>query len=58
MAKAALNRLSILQSGIYIPGNGKALVKLRDKTGNHMLLAASQNRDSLKVFKLKAKLKP
>lgn len=43
--------LSILQSGIYIPGNGKALVKLRDDRGN-ILIAASQNKDSLKVFKM------
>jgi hypothetical protein len=44
--------LSILQSGIYIPGDGKALVKLRDTKG-HVLLAASQHKDSLKIFKWK-----
>jgi hypothetical protein len=49
--KGNFKPLSILQSGIYIPGNGKALVKLRDKNGN-LLLAASQHKDSLKVFKL------
>jgi len=49
--KGNFKALSILQSGIYIPGNGKALVKLRDKSGN-ILLAASQHKDSLKVFKL------
>ncbi|TWF39998.1 VCBS repeat protein [Chitinophaga polysaccharea] len=43
---------SILQSGIFIPGNGKALVKLRSKKGNY-LLAAGQNRGPLKVFALK-----
>jgi hypothetical protein len=43
---------SILESGIYIPGDGKALIKLRDKNGRY-LLAASQNRGPLKVFKLK-----
>jgi hypothetical protein len=43
---------TILQSGIYIPGNGKALVKLRSKSGS-CLLAASQNRGPLKIFKLK-----
>jgi ASPIC and UnbV/FG-GAP-like repeat len=43
---------SILQSGIYIPGNGKALVKLKSANGNY-LLAASQNRGSLKVYKLR-----
>lgn len=40
---------SILQSGIYIPGNAKALVKLRAANNNY-LVAASQNRGSLKVF--------
>jgi len=44
--------LSILQSGIYIPGNGKALVKLRGKNGKY-LIAAGQNRGPLKVFELK-----
>jgi ASPIC and UnbV/FG-GAP-like repeat len=43
---------SILQSGIYIPGNGKALVKLRNKNGKY-LIAAGQNRGPLKVFELK-----
>jgi len=46
---------SILQSGIYIPGNGKALVKLQSSTGNYML-AASQNQDALKIFELKRKV--
>jgi len=44
--------LSFLQSGIYIPGNGKALVKLRGKKGKY-LIAAGQNRGPLKVFELK-----
>ncbi|MDP9080177.1 MAG: VCBS repeat-containing protein [Bacteroidota bacterium] len=43
---------SILQSGIYIPGNGKALVKLQSNTGKYMM-AASQNRGALKIFELK-----
>ena len=43
---------SILESGIFIPGNGKALIKLRSKNGTY-LLAASQNRGPLKVFELK-----
>ncbi|OOQ57053.1 VCBS repeat-containing protein [Mucilaginibacter pedocola] len=50
--KGGFKPQSILQSGIYIPGNGKALVKLRDTKGQ-LLLAASQNRDALKVFRLK-----
>jgi len=44
--------LSILQSGIYIPGNGKAMVKLASKNGNY-LIAAAQNRGPLKIFSLK-----
>ncbi len=50
--KGNFNAESILQSGIYIPGNGKALVKLRNAKGN-CLLAAGQNRGPLKVFRLK-----
>ncbi len=48
----AFKPLSILQSGIYIPGNGKALVKLKGANGNYML-AATQNRDVMKIFELK-----
>ena len=44
--------LSILQSGIFIPGNGKALVQFRNNKGNP-LVAASQNKGPLKIFKLK-----
>jgi hypothetical protein len=45
---------SILQSGIYIPGNGKALVKLRGSSGAY-LIAASQNKDDLKLYEGRAK---
>jgi len=48
--------LSIQQSGIYIPGNGKALVKLSGSSDTY-LVAASQNRDALKLFELKRKVK-
>jgi len=48
--------LSIQQSGIYIPGNGKALVKLLGSSGNY-LVAASQNKDALKLFELNRKVK-
>ncbi len=44
--------LTLQQSGMYIPGDGKALVKLRGAKGSY-LLAASQNRDVLKIFELK-----
>jgi ASPIC and UnbV/FG-GAP-like repeat/FG-GAP repeat len=43
--------LTLAQSGVCIPGNGKALVKLRDATG-HYLVAASQNKDVLKIYQL------
>jgi len=43
---------SIMESGIYIPGNGKALIKLKGKN-NKYLLAATQNRGPLAVFQLK-----
>ncbi|HVW59091.1 MAG TPA: VCBS repeat-containing protein [Puia sp.] len=46
--------LTIQQSGIYIPGNGRALVKLRDGNGNY-LVAASQNKNDLKLYALKRK---
>lgn len=46
---------SILQSGIFIPGDGKALVKLQDKAGNY-ILAASQNNGALKIFQLNKKV--
>ncbi|MEP6683326.1 MAG: FG-GAP-like repeat-containing protein [Parafilimonas sp.] len=44
--------LSIMQSGIFIPGNGKSLVQLRNGK-NECMLAASENRGPLRVFKLK-----
>jgi len=47
---------SILESGIFIPGNGKALVKLKSKNGQY-LLAAAQNRGPLKIFELKKECK-
>jgi hypothetical protein len=42
--------LSILQSGLYINGNGKGLAKLRAADGK-FLLVATQNRGPLLVFK-------
>ena len=50
--KGAFVAQTILQSGIFIPGDGKAFIKLRSKN-NKYLLAASQNRGPLKVFELK-----
>lgn len=47
--------LSILQSGWFVPGDAKALVKLRG-TNSKCLLAASQNKDKLKVFQFKKEI--
>ncbi len=49
--KGNFKPLSILQSGVYIPGDGKALVRLTG-AGNKYLIAASQNRSAMKVFEL------
>jgi ASPIC and UnbV/FG-GAP-like repeat len=46
--------LSMLQSGICIPGNGKALVKLKGANGSY-LVAASQRQGNLELFELNAK---
>ena len=43
---------SILQSGWFVPGNAKALVKLKGANGK-CLIAASQNKDDLKMFEWK-----
>ncbi len=50
--KGNFKPLSILQSGIFIPGNGKALVSLKSSR-NTALLAASQNKGALKIYELK-----
>jgi hypothetical protein len=50
--KGNFKPLSIMQSGIFIPGNGKSLVQLRNNK-NECMLAASENRGPLRVFKLK-----
>ncbi|MBS1934284.1 MAG: VCBS repeat-containing protein, partial [Bacteroidetes bacterium] len=52
--KGSFVPLSILQSGIYIPGNGKALVKLQGSSGKY-LIVASQNRGALKLYEQKKK---
>jgi hypothetical protein len=54
--KGGFKPLSLLQGGLYIPGNGKALVKLKGAKGNY-LLAATQNRDAMKLFELKRQIK-
>ena len=50
--KGKFQPLKILQSGFYVPGNGKALVKLRGENGR-VLFAATQNRGPLKMFLMK-----
>ena len=52
--KGGFNPLSIEQSGIFIPGNGKALVKLANAQGS-LLIAASQNKGPLKIYQSKIK---
>lgn len=54
--KGNFKALSILQSGIFLPGNGKALVQLRGKDGT-ALIAASENRGPLRVFRQKQSVK-
>lgn len=49
--KGKFDPLSIMQSGLFIPGNGKALVQLA--SGDHILLAASQNQGDVRLFKQK-----
>ena len=44
---------TILQAGLFIPGDAKAMVKLRGPA-NTYLLAASQNRGQLKLFSRKS----
>jgi len=48
--------LSILQSGIYIPGNGKALAKLSGANDRY-LIASSEHLGPLKLFALNKKNK-
>jgi hypothetical protein len=47
---------SIQSSGIYIPHDGKALVKLMGASGEY-LVAGSQHLDVLKLYQLKRKIK-
>ncbi len=53
--KGNFRPMSILQSGLYVPGNGKALAELLDSKGE-LMLAASQNKGPLKMFGLKRKI--
>lgn len=44
---------SILQSGWFIPGNGKALIKIKNPSGK-VLVAASQNKGPIKIYAVRA----
>ncbi len=50
--KGGFQPLAIDQSGIYLPGDQKALVKLRGK-GDRYWVAAGQNRGPLRIFELR-----
>jgi len=47
--KGSFKFMPMPESGLYIPGNGKALVKLKGSGGDYFI-AASQNKDALKLF--------
>lgn len=47
--KGNFSSLTTLQSGLYVPGDGRALIKCRTDSG--YILAASQNKGPLEVFK-------
>jgi hypothetical protein len=49
--KGSFTPLTMMQSGIFIPGSGKALARLKSVNGN-TLLVAGQNKGPLKVFRL------
>lgn len=49
--KGGFTPLSVLESGIFIPGNGKALVRLRGSDGGY-LVASSENKGPLRLFEL------
>jgi hypothetical protein len=51
--KGRFKPLTILQSGICFPGDGKALVKLKGKDSSYYL-AASEHNGNLKLLKLNA----
>jgi hypothetical protein len=53
--KGNFTEQTIMQSGIYIPGNGKSLAGIKSKSGDY-LLAAAQNRGKLKIFELNRKV--
>ena len=57
--KGGFRFMPMSESGLYIPGNGKALVRLKGNNNNYFI-AASQNKDALKLFhsKMNGRLQP
>jgi hypothetical protein len=53
--KGEFKALTMMESGIYIPGNGKSLVKLRGGSEGY-LVAAGQNQGPVKIFRLKRRV--
>jgi hypothetical protein len=51
--KGAFKSLRTNESGFFVPGDGKALLKLKSGSGEYMV-AASENRGPVKLFKSKA----
>jgi hypothetical protein len=54
--KGGFTSKTILESGVFIPGNNKAVIKLRSKN-NKYLVVASQYRGPLKILELKRDFK-
>lgn len=50
--KEGFSSLSLLQSGIYIPGDGRSVVTLHDPSGRQLFIA-SQNKGLLNTYALK-----
>ena len=50
--KGNFKPLAISGSGLYIPGNAKAMIKLKGADNNY-LIAVSENRGPLRIFKSK-----
>jgi hypothetical protein len=48
--------MTILESGLFIPGDGKALAKLRSRN-ERCLIAATQNKGPLKLYALRRSVK-
>ena len=51
--KGSFRPQRLSESGLFIPGDAKAMVKMRGTT-NEYLLAVSQNRGPLKLFRARA----